>query len=48
MGLTLEGLKPRSRACASLGKLDEVIRRSVEGGWLKMLGTKAGLGTSCT
>ncbi|MFZ8807005.1 MAG: PaRep2b protein [Pyrobaculum sp.] len=43
MGLTLEGLKPRSRARASLGKLDEVIRRSVEGGWLRLLGDKEGL-----
>ncbi|MFZ8840331.1 MAG: PaRep2b protein, partial [Pyrobaculum sp.] len=43
VGLTLEGPKPQFRARASLGKLDEVIRRSVEGGWLRMLGTKAGL-----
>jgi len=43
VGLTLEGSKPQFRARASLGKLDEVIRRSVEGGWLRMLGTKAGL-----
>jgi len=43
VGLTLEGLKPRSRARASLGKLDEVIRRSVEGGWLRLLGDKEGL-----
>jgi hypothetical protein len=43
VGLTLEGPKPQFRARASFGKLDEVIRRSVEGGWLRMLGTKAGL-----
>jgi hypothetical protein len=43
VGLTLEGPKPQFLARASLGKLDEVIRRSVEGGWLRMLGTKAGL-----
>jgi hypothetical protein len=43
VGLALEGLKPQFRARASLGKLDEVIRRSVEGGWLRLLGTKAGL-----
>jgi hypothetical protein len=41
--LTLEGPKPRFRARTSLEKLDEAIRRSAEGGWLKMLGTKAGL-----
>ncbi len=38
----MRGPKPRFRARTSLGKLDEVIR-SVEGGWLKMLGDKAGL-----
>jgi hypothetical protein len=43
VGLTLEGLKPQFRARASLGKLDEVIRRSVEGGWLRMLGNMEGL-----
>jgi len=43
VGLTLEGLKPQFRARASLGKLDEVIRRSVEGGWLRMLGDMEGL-----
>jgi hypothetical protein len=32
VGLTLEGPKPQFMACASFGKLDEVIRRSVEGG----------------
>ncbi len=43
VGLTLEGPKPRFRARTSLEKLDEAIRRSAESGWLKMLGTKAGL-----
>ncbi len=43
VGLTLEGPKPQFRARTSLGKLDEVIRRSVEGGWLRLLVTKAGL-----
>ncbi len=41
--LTLEGPKPRFRARTSLEKLDEAIRISAERGWLKMLGTKAGL-----
>jgi hypothetical protein len=43
VSLTLEGPKPRFRAHASLEKLDEAVRRSAEGGWLHMLGTKAGL-----
>jgi hypothetical protein len=43
VGLTLEGPKPQFHAHTSLEKLDEAIRRSAEGGWLKMLGTKAGL-----
>jgi hypothetical protein len=43
VNLTLEGPKPQFRARASLGKLDEVIRKSAEGGWLKMLGVEAGL-----
>jgi hypothetical protein len=43
VSLTLEGPKPRFRARTSLEKLDETIRRSAEGGWLHMLGTKAGL-----
>jgi hypothetical protein len=43
VGLTLEGPKPQFRARASFGKLDEAIRRSAGGGWLHMLGTKAGL-----
>jgi hypothetical protein len=41
VGLTLEGPKPQFRARASLEKLDEAIRKSAEGGWLKMLGIKA-------
>jgi hypothetical protein len=41
VGLTLEGPKPLFRASTSLEKLDEAIRRSAEGGWLKMLGIKA-------
>jgi hypothetical protein len=43
VGLTLEGPKPQFHAYTSLEKLDEAIRRSAEGGWLHMLGTKAGL-----
>jgi len=43
VSLTLEGPKPRFRARTSLKKLNETISRSAEGGWLKMLGTKAGL-----
>jgi hypothetical protein len=43
VGLTLEGPKPQFYARTSLEKLDEAIRRSAESGWLKMLGTKAGL-----
>jgi hypothetical protein len=39
--LTLEGPKPQFRAHTSLEKLDEAIRRSAEGGWLKMLGVEA-------
>ncbi len=41
VGLTLEGPKPLFTARASLDKLDEAIRKSAEGGWLKMLGIKA-------
>ncbi len=41
MGLTLEGPKPQFDAYTSLGELNETIRRSAEGGWLKMLGIKA-------
>jgi len=41
VSLTLEGPKPQFHARTSLDELDEVIRRSAEGGWLKMLGIKA-------
>jgi hypothetical protein len=41
VGLTLEGPKPLFRAGTSLEKLDEAIRISAVGGWLKMLGIKA-------
>jgi len=41
VGLTLEGPKPQFYAHVSLDKLDKAIRRSAEGGWLKMLGIKA-------
>jgi hypothetical protein len=41
VGLTLEGPKPQFHARTSLEKLDEAIRRSAEGGWLKMLDIKA-------
>jgi hypothetical protein len=40
VNLTLEGPKPRFYAYTSLKNLDEAIRRSAEGGWLKMLGIK--------
>jgi hypothetical protein len=43
VGLTLEGPKLAVIVDAPLDRLDETIRRSAEGGWLKMLGTKAGL-----
>jgi cell division protein FtsN len=43
VGLTLEGPKPQFYARTSLEKLDETIRRSAEGGWLRMLGVEAGL-----
>jgi len=43
VSLTLEGPKPQFDVYTSLDKLDEAIRISAEGGWLKMLGTKAGL-----
>jgi hypothetical protein len=43
VGLTLEGPKPQFQVRTSLEKLDETIRRSAEGGWLKMLGVGAGL-----
>jgi hypothetical protein len=41
VGLTLEGPKPQFYAQTSLKNLDEAIKRSAEGGWLKMLGIKA-------
>ena len=41
MTLTLEGPKLVVLAEAPLEKLDEAIRRSAEGGWLKMLGVEA-------
>jgi hypothetical protein len=43
MTLTLEGPKLQVVVEAPLENLDEAIRRSAESGWLKMLGTKAGL-----
>jgi len=42
VGLTLEGPKPQFYAYASLEKLDEAIKRSAEGGWLRRLGVEAG------
>ncbi|MFP3200037.1 MAG: PaRep2b protein, partial [Thermoproteus sp.] len=41
VGLTLEGPKLQLLVHAPLGKLDEAVRRSAEGGWLKRLGIKA-------
>ena len=43
MSLTLEGPKLVVVVGAPLKNLDDAIRESAEGGWLKMLGTKAGL-----
>jgi len=43
VSLTLEGPKPQFHARTSLEKLDDAIKKSVECGWLNMLGTKAGL-----
>jgi hypothetical protein len=40
VSLTLEGPKLQFRAHTSLDRLDEAIRRSAEGGWLKRLGIK--------
>ena len=40
VNLTLEGPKPQSRAKTSLEKLDEAIKWSADGGWLKMLGVR--------
>ncbi len=42
VSLTLEGPKPQFHARTSLEKLDEAIRWSAEGGWLKRLGVEAG------
>ena len=42
VNLTLEGPKPQFQARTSLEKLDDVIKRSAVGGWLKMLGINAG------
>jgi hypothetical protein len=42
VSLTLEGPKPLFYAYVPLDRLDEAIRRSAVGGWLKMLGIKAG------
>jgi hypothetical protein len=42
VNLTLEGPKPRFHARTSLEKLDDTIKKSAEGGWLKMLGVEAG------
>jgi hypothetical protein len=39
--LTLEGPKPQFQARTSLEKLDDAIKKSAEGGWLKVLGIKA-------
>ncbi len=41
MTLTLEGPKLQVVAEAPLERLNEAVRRSAEGGWLKMLGIKA-------
>jgi len=41
VNLTLEGPKPQFYAYTSLEKLDEAIKRSAEGGWLKILGVEA-------
>ncbi len=43
VNLTLEGPKPQFRAHTSLEKLDDAIKKSAEGGWLRLLVTKAGL-----
>jgi len=42
MNLTLEGPKLAVMVEAPLKKLDEAIRESAQGGWLKMLGIEAG------
>jgi PAS domain-containing protein len=41
VSLTLEGPKPQFRAHTSLDRLEEAIKRSAEGEWLKMLGVEA-------
>jgi len=41
VSLTLEGPKSQFQARTSLEKLDDAIKKSAEGGWLKMLGIKA-------
>jgi hypothetical protein len=41
VNLTLEGPKPQFHARTSLKSLDEAVRRSAEGGWLKRLGVEA-------
>ncbi len=41
VGLTLEGPRPRFYAQTSLKNLDDAIKRSAEGGWLKMLRVEA-------
>ena len=43
VGLTLEGPKPQFYAYTSLDKLDDAIRRSAEGGWLRMLSDRGRL-----
>jgi len=43
VGLTLEGPKPQFQARTSLDKLNDAIRRSVEGGWLRMLSDRGRL-----
>jgi hypothetical protein len=42
VSLTLEGPKPQFYAHTSLDKLDEAIKKSAKGGWLKMMGVEAG------
>jgi hypothetical protein len=41
VSLTLEGPKSQFQARTSLEKLDDAIKKSAEGGWLKMFGIKA-------
>ncbi len=42
VSLTLEGPRLQLYVHTPLGKLDEAVRRSAEGGWLKRLGIEAG------